>query len=73
MGILRVHTTSAAISAHEGITRLLRYGMRLPFIDFRLPCGSGLDILIDPTPEMTLLFECVADLAARKVLIAAEK
>ena len=56
----------AAISAREGIIKLLRYGKGSPFIDFRLPCGSGLDILIDPNPEMALLSGCVDDLAARK-------
>lgn len=58
--------TQAAAAAREGVIRLLRYGKGSPFIDFRLPCGSGLDILIDPAPEKELLSGCVADLAARK-------
>ncbi|MEP2235919.1 MAG: XdhC family protein [Alteripontixanthobacter sp.] len=28
-----------------------RYGRGSPVIDFRLPCGGGLDILIDPQPD----------------------
>ena len=32
--------------------RLLRFGRGSPFIDFRLPCGSGLDILVDPAPDV---------------------
>ncbi|KTE00727.1 MULTISPECIES: XdhC family protein [unclassified Sphingopyxis] len=56
----------ATISAREGIIKLLRYGKGSPFIDFRLPCGSGLDILIDPAPQAHQLSKCVADLGARR-------
>jgi xanthine dehydrogenase accessory factor len=34
-----------------GERRVLRYGAGSPKIDFRLPCGGGLDILIDPAPD----------------------
>ncbi|RIV82466.1 XdhC family protein [Aurantiacibacter zhengii] len=34
-----------------GERRVLRYGAGSPNIDFRLPCGGGLDILIDPEPD----------------------
>lgn len=30
---------------------VLRYGRGSPFVDFRLPCGGGLDILVDPCPD----------------------
>jgi len=56
----------AALSAGEGVPRLLRYGKGSPFVDFRLPCGSGLDILIDPAPQMEQISKCVADLGARR-------
>lgn len=46
-------------------TRLLRYGKGSPFIDFRLPCGSGLDILIEPAPDRNVLGACVDGLARR--------
>jgi xanthine dehydrogenase accessory factor len=49
-----------------GEVRLLRYGRGSPFIDFRLPCGSGLDILVDPAPERALLERCARDLEARR-------
>ena len=54
-----------AVSA-EGKPRLLRYGRGSPFIDFRLPCGSGLDIVIDPAPDATLLRCAVAALDGRR-------
>jgi xanthine dehydrogenase accessory factor len=50
----------------EGSARVLRYGEGSPFIDFRLPCGSGLDILIDPAPDRDTLLRCLADLDARR-------
>lgn len=45
---------------------VLRYGQGSPFIDFRLPCGSGLDILIDPTPDRAALNATVALLDRRE-------
>lgn len=50
----------------EGKPRLLRYGRGSPVVDFRLPCGSGLDILIDPAPDREALARCVAALDARQ-------
>jgi xanthine dehydrogenase accessory factor len=44
---------------------LLRYGHGSPFIDFRLPCGSGIDILVDPVPNLALLRAAVAQLDSR--------
>ncbi|MEZ5708929.1 MAG: XdhC family protein [Blastomonas sp.] len=46
--------------------RLLRYGKGSPFVDFRLPCGSGLDILIDPRPDRQMLQRARDDLEARR-------
>ena len=31
--------------------RIVRYGKGSPNIDFRLPCGGGLDILLEPRPD----------------------
>lgn len=49
----------------EGEAHVLRYGEGSPFIDFRLPCGSGLDVLVDPAPDRAALARCLADLEAR--------
>ena len=43
--------SQAEIAREQGHPALLRYGKGSPFIDFRLPCGSGLDILVDPFPD----------------------
>ena len=56
----------AGIAVAEGTARVLRYGRDSPFIDFRLPCGSGLDILVDPAPDRAALRACVAELQARR-------
>lgn len=49
----------------DGGPRLLRYGAGSPVIDFRLPCGSGLDIVIDPAPDGRALAAAVAALNRR--------
>lgn len=43
-----------------------RYGAGSPLIDFRLPCGSGLDILIDPAPDRQAICSVIAELDARR-------
>lgn len=43
-----------------------RYGAGSPFIDFRLPCGGGIDILLDPSPDRDACAKVAADLAARR-------
>lgn len=58
--------SQALATMADGRARVLRYGEGSPFIDFRLPCGSGLDILIDPTPDRAALQQCLADLDARR-------
>lgn len=50
-----------------GAPRLLRYGAGSPVIDFRLPCGAGLDLVIDPAPDRTALAAAIAALDARDV------
>lgn len=56
----------AQVAFAEGGARVLRYGEGSPFIDFRLPCGSGLDILVDPAPDRAALEGSLAQLDARE-------
>ncbi len=58
--------SQAKAAMETGETKLLRYGAGSPFIDFRLPCGAGLDILIDPAPDRIELVACVSELEARR-------
>ncbi|MCT2557487.1 XdhC family protein [Tsuneonella sp. YG55] len=45
---------------------LRRYGSGSPLVDFRLPCGSGLDILLDPEPDRAACASVVDTLLARR-------
>ena len=56
----------AAQVVRGGPPRVLRYGTGSPQIDFRLPCGGGLDILIDPAPDHAACAEVLARLDARQ-------
>jgi len=40
-----------------GKPRLLRYGKGSPYFDIRLPCGSGLDVYVQPFQDLKLLEE----------------
>lgn len=56
----------AADAAATDAPVLRRYGRGSPLVDFRLPCGGGLDILIDPQPDRAALAAAAGDLAARR-------
>lgn len=56
---------AAALRGHG--PKVLRYGQGSPFIDFRLPCGSGLDVLVDPAPDRAALMRAVAQLDQRQL------
>lgn len=43
-----------------------RYGSGSPFIDFRLPCGGGIDVLLDPAPDIAACRAAADALAARQ-------
>lgn len=58
--------SQALAAMAEGGARMLRYGQGSPFVDFRLPCGSGLDIWIDPAPDRAELQRRAAELEARQ-------
>jgi xanthine dehydrogenase accessory factor len=58
--------SQALAAMGPGKPRLLRYGQGSPFVDFRLPCGAGLDIHIDPAPDRAALARCVNELEARR-------
>ncbi len=58
-------TTQARLARQDGQPRLLRYGQGSPFVDFRLPCGAGIDVLVDPRPDRVALSNVVIALDAR--------
>ncbi|WP_164852712.1 XdhC family protein [Novosphingobium umbonatum] len=50
-----------------GEARVLRYGAGSPFMDIRLPCGSGVEVMVDPAPDAALVQAAVEALARREV------
>lgn len=52
-----------------GERRVLRFGAGSPQIDFRLPCGSGLDILVDPAPDQAACAAAVEALDRREAAV----
>ena len=44
---------------------IIRYGKGSPILDFRLPCGAGIDILIDPSPDRIAIRKALLHLAGR--------
>lgn len=58
--------TEALAAKDTGIeARVLRYGQGSPFLDIRLPCGSGIEVMVDPTPDRAALAAACAALVAR--------
>lgn len=51
--------------------RVLRYGRGSDIIDFRLPCGSGLSILIDPAPDRRAIRTVLSALRDRRPALLA--
>ncbi len=47
----------AADAIEAGKPRLLRYGKGSPYFDIQLPCGSGLDVFVEPVGKGALIRE----------------
>lgn len=45
---------------------ILRYGSGSPYMDFRLPCGAGVDILLDPVPDRAAIVNAIDQLDRRE-------
>ncbi len=53
-------------SGGAGAPVVRRFGAGSAHIDFRLPCGSGIDVLIDPAPDRDACRQAVAALDSRR-------
>ncbi len=62
----RALTEEAHIAMKEGTNRTLRYGAGSPYHDVRLPCGGGIDLYVDVSPDHALLQRAIALGRARK-------
>jgi xanthine dehydrogenase accessory factor len=56
----------AAEALAGGAARVLRYGQGSPYLDIRLPCGSGIEVTVDPAPDRDALRAACAALIARE-------
>ncbi|MGB7408232.1 MAG: XdhC family protein [Pontixanthobacter sp.] len=63
-GCLEKQLASDARDASVPVVK--RYGSGSPVIDFRLPCGGGLDILVDPAPDRAACRKAASLLERRK-------
>lgn len=52
-----------------GPARILRYGAGSPFIDIRLPCGSGVEVMVDPAPDAHAVTGAMAALTRREIAL----
>ncbi|MEO5587867.1 MAG: XdhC family protein [Novosphingobium sp.] len=59
-------TEALAAKSLGSPARVLRYGEGSPFFDIRLPCGSGIEVLVDPAPNAGALAAACAALTARE-------
>jgi xanthine dehydrogenase accessory factor len=55
-----------------GQPRQVRYGAGSPYIDIRLPCGGGVDLLFHPAPDPDVVVQAVARLEERHPLALAQ-
>lgn len=46
--------------------RVLRYGQGSPFVDIRLPCGSGIEVMVDPAPDRAAILAATQAITARQ-------
>jgi xanthine dehydrogenase accessory factor len=44
----------------------VRLGANSPYIDIRLPCGGGMDLLFNPRPDRRAIADALSQLDARK-------
>lgn len=62
----RAIVTEALDVLGDGQPRTVRYGLGSPYIDVRLPCGGGIDLLFWPRPDAALVAEALARIDARQ-------
>lgn len=69
-GCLEHELAAVAVALiNSKINEVRRYGLGSPYIDMRLPCGSGLDIYFDQALPQDLVFEANSLLQSRKPFV----
>lgn len=66
-GCIEAAVAAEAVAAiRAGAPRTMRIGKGSPWIDIRLPCGGGMELLVSPLPDNTFAKGALAAFAARK-------
>jgi xanthine dehydrogenase accessory factor len=72
-GCIEAAVVAEAVEAiRDGRPRQVRYGAGSPYIDIRLPCGGGVDLLFQPTPDLDVIRQTVIRLEERQPLAIAQ-
>lgn len=59
----------ALLVLEQGHGRTVRYGIGSPYLDIRLPCGGGIDLLFTPRPDPAVLARVLARTEGRKAAV----
>ncbi|HET6526896.1 XdhC family protein [Sphingopyxis sp.] len=66
-GCIEAAVVAEALDAlAAGVPRLVRFGLGSPYLDIRLPCGGGIDLLFTPRPDRAAIEAAIALLDRRK-------
>ncbi len=52
-----------------GASRTVRFGQGSPYIDIKLPCGGGMDVLFQPNPRADVIEQALDQLEARRPIV----
>ena len=53
----------------DGRARLVRFGAGSPYLDIRLPCGGGIDLLFNPRPDRKVIAEALSRHGRREMTV----
>ncbi|WP_443970748.1 XdhC family protein [Sphingobium sp. CR28] len=66
-GCIEAAVVAEALDAlTEGRLRTVRFGTGSPYLDIRLPCGGGIDLLFVPRPDSACIARTIEKLDARR-------
>lgn len=69
-GCIEAAVVAEALAVLEqGAPRQVRFGAGSPYIDVRLPCGGGVDLLFDPLPDAQAVQLATRHLEARRSIV----
>jgi len=51
----------------DGRAKLVRFGAGSPYLDIRLPCGGGIDLLFNPRPDRQVIAKALAQHDRREI------